>query len=97
MNNMEILGGHMKHRIAAFITVLSGLVAAGSAQGQAQDSVPPGARSHGASWCVFVSGKYEYFLTELAKLIDMGGEVQGGYENSGGNYSALVCKRGKSS
>ncbi len=62
---------------------------------QDQQGVPEGARVSGSSWCVFATGKYPEFLTEVARLIDMGGEVQGVYPYEQGQWRALVCKRGR--
>jgi hypothetical protein len=67
----------------------------GGALGRAQgvEQKPEGAVSSGSTWCVFVNGLYNQFLGEIARLVDQGAEVQGGYQYENGKYSALVCKR----
>ena len=63
--------------------------------GQDHGAVPQGAGVSGSSWCAFATGKYPEFLSEVARLIELGGEVQGVYPYEQGQWRALVCKRGK--
>jgi hypothetical protein len=82
---------------AMAIGLMLGMLVSITGWTQENDSKPAGAISSGATWCVFVNGPQNRFLAEIARLVDEGAEVQGGYvqHETTGNYSALVCKRGR--